>query len=61
MCVLILSRTKENTLDAMGVDISREIIGDVSNAYFYQNNIGNDNIFPGGPSCNYLGEIPIFC
>ena len=68
MCVVIIQGKKRDVMTESGIDWSalkdRDDIPNIANgdeAEFFQNNFGEGNLFPGGPSCYYKGiNVPAF-
>ena len=56
MCVVIFSGTKRAALTETGLDLSADVIGNMDDRNFFENNNGTGKRFPGGPSCEYKGK-----
>ena len=62
MCVVIFSGTKRAPLTEMGLDLTADVIGNVGDCNFFENNSGTGMRFPGGPSCEFKGmTVPCLC
>ena len=57
MFVLILSGMKQNPCVEVGFDFTKERIGDADDLCFFENNFGEDKVFPYGPTYTFKGEI----
>ena len=62
MCCIIFAGKKEQTLCETGLDLSADMIGTPEDEDFVEKNSGEGKMFPGGPTCEFLGKtIPCFC
>ena len=61
MCIIIISGVRYNVLLGMGLDGSADMVNNVSDSDFIQNNSGAGKLFPDGPSCIFnVKTIPCF-
>ena len=62
MCIVIIQGMRENRLNMTGMDLFADVIGDVQDANFFENNSGPGKLYPGGPTCKYKGkDVPCMC
>ena len=55
--VITLSGVNQNQCVEVGVDFTKEHIGDADYPCFFENNFGEDKVFPGGLTCAFKGKI----
>ena len=67
MCVIIIAGKKRDVCTESGIDwnkldnINEDDLKNNNAFEFFETNYGKDNLFPGGPSCNFKGtEVPAF-
>ena len=51
ICIVIIAGKRPSALLEMGLDGESQLIGDVNDNNFWQNNSGPGKLFPGGPTC----------
>ena len=56
MCVFILKGTRPDTSVEIKYDEFSKQLGDINDVNFIKNNSGKNNMFPGGPTCNFCGQ-----
>ena len=61
MCILIIAGKRPMALVEMGINNSAAIVGEEGDANFFDNNYGEEKLFPGGPTCDFRGKkVPCF-
>ena len=67
MCAVIIKGKRRELLVESGVEwdllhtISDTYIDDTSDAAFFEENFGDEKLFPGGPTCTFKGkQVPTF-